>query len=327
MIPPAVLMRSRLKLLNTARPVNTAHLKGTVNGARPVSNVFNKAHSSVKRLINQRTAIKNTNFDKRVNNVRFNNDTTARPKAVVSTVKRNLVNTVFENKVYAVKASACWFWRPKQNVIDHGNLEQELQEQGVIDSGCSRHMTGNMSYLSDYEEIDGGYVAFGGDPRGGKITGKRFNQDCVLFTDTECIVLSPDFKLTDESHVLIKVPRKNNMYSVDLTNIVPSGGLTCLFAKATLDESKLWHKRLGHINFKTMNKLVRGNLVRGTDNQEKDEKQSQNDKTGLGMEKTVKDKAKSKPESQSSQKVNRKVNWSKSKSTPRPKSKKYKFRD
>ncbi|GJY44553.1 hypothetical protein Tco_0432766 [Tanacetum coccineum] len=64
----------------------------------------------------------------------------------------------------------------------------------------------------------------------------------------------------------------------------------------------------------------------GTDNQEKDEKQSQNDKTGLGMEKTVKDKAKSKPESQSSQKVNRKVNWSKSKSTPGPKSKKYKFR-
>ncbi|GJT43220.1 retrovirus-related pol polyprotein from transposon TNT 1-94 [Tanacetum coccineum] len=53
----------------------------------------------------------------------------------------------------------------------------------------------------------------------------------------------------------------------------------------------------------------------GTDNQEKDEKQSQNDKTGLGMEKTVKEKAKSKPESQSSQKVNRKVNWSKSKST------------
>ncbi|GJR24175.1 LanC-like protein GCL1 [Tanacetum coccineum] len=53
----------------------------------------------------------------------------------------------------------------------------------------------------------------------------------------------------------------------------------------------------------------------GTDNQEKNEKQSQNDKTGLGMEKTVKDKAKSKPKSQSSQKVNRKVNWSQSQST------------
>ncbi|GJZ39754.1 reverse transcriptase domain-containing protein [Tanacetum coccineum] len=60
---------------------------------------------------------------------------------------------------------------------------------------------------------------------------------------------------------------------------------------------------------------IRALVGQGTDNQEKDEKQSQNDKTGLGMEKTVKDKAKSKPESQSSQKVNRKVNWSKSKST------------
>ncbi|GJU15611.1 ribonuclease H-like domain-containing protein [Tanacetum coccineum] len=88
-------------------------------------------------------------------------------------------------------------------------------------------------------------------------------KNSVLFTDTECVVLSPDFKLLDENHVLLRVPRKDNMYSVDLKNIVPSGGLTCLFAKATLDESNLWHRRLGHINFKTLNKLVRGNLVRG----------------------------------------------------------------
>ncbi|GKA05836.1 putative ribonuclease H-like domain-containing protein [Tanacetum coccineum] len=88
-------------------------------------------------------------------------------------------------------------------------------------------------------------------------------KNSVLFTDTECVVLSPDFKLLDENHVLLRVPRKDNMYSVDLKNIVPSGGLTCLFAKATLDESNLWHKRLGHINFKTLNKLVRGKIVRG----------------------------------------------------------------
>nr|GEU52429.1 ribonuclease H-like domain-containing protein [Tanacetum cinerariifolium] len=88
-------------------------------------------------------------------------------------------------------------------------------------------------------------------------------KNSVLFIDTECIVLSLDFKLLDESQVLLKVPRKNNMYSVDLKNVVPSEGLACLFAKATLDESNLWHRRLGHINFKTMNKLVRGNLVRG----------------------------------------------------------------
>ncbi|GJR92433.1 putative ribonuclease H-like domain-containing protein [Tanacetum coccineum] len=148
------------------------------------------------------------------------------------------------------------------------------------------------SYLTDYEEIDGGFVAFGGNSKGGKITRKgkirtgkldfedvyfvkelKFNlfsvsqmcdkKNSVLFTDTACVVLSPDFKLTDENHVLLKVPRKDNMYSVDLKNVVPQGGLTCLFAKATPDESNLWHRRLGHVNFKTMNKLVRGNLVRG----------------------------------------------------------------
>nr|GEY04503.1 putative ribonuclease H-like domain-containing protein [Tanacetum cinerariifolium] len=149
-----------------------------------------------------------------------------------------------------------------------------------------------MSYLTDFEEINGGYVAFGGDPKGGKITGKgkirtgkldfddvyfvkelKFNlisvsqmcdkKNSVLFIDTECIVLSPDFKLLDENQVLLRVPRENNMYNVDLKNVVPFGDFTCIFANATLDESNLWHRRLGHINFKTMNKLVKGNLVRG----------------------------------------------------------------
>nr|GEX23983.1 ribonuclease H-like domain-containing protein [Tanacetum cinerariifolium] len=63
--------------------------------------------------------------------------------------------------------------------------------------------------------------------------------------------------------VLKEVSRKNNMYSFDLKNVVPSKGLTCLFAKATNDESNLWHRRLGHINFKTMNKIKKGNPVRG----------------------------------------------------------------
>ncbi|GKA79165.1 ribonuclease H-like domain-containing protein [Tanacetum coccineum] len=147
---------------------------------------------------------------------------------------------------------------------EQGNPQMELQDQGVIDSGCSRHMTWNMSYLTDFEEINGGYVAFG------ELQFNLFSvsqmcdkKNSVLFNDTECIVLSPNFKLTDESHVLLKVPRKNNMYSVDLKNIVPKGGLTCLFTKSTFDESKLWHRRLGNINLKTMNKLVKGNLVRG----------------------------------------------------------------
>nr|GEX33651.1 ribonuclease H-like domain-containing protein [Tanacetum cinerariifolium] len=54
-----------------------------------------------------------------------------------------------------------------------GNPQQALKDKGVIDSGCSRYMTENISYLSDFEEINRGYVAFGGNPKGGKITGKE----------------------------------------------------------------------------------------------------------------------------------------------------------
>ncbi|GKB88202.1 putative ribonuclease H-like domain-containing protein [Tanacetum coccineum] len=88
-------------------------------------------------------------------------------------------------------------------------------------------------------------------------------KNSVLFTDTGCFVLSTDFKLANESQVLLKVPRKNNMYSIDIKNIVPKESLTCLVAKATLDESMLWHKRLDYVNFKTINKLVKDNLVKG----------------------------------------------------------------
>nr|GEV36042.1 putative ribonuclease H-like domain-containing protein [Tanacetum cinerariifolium] len=151
---------------------------------------------------------------------------------------------------------------------------------------------GNMSYLSEFEELNGAYVAFGGNPKGGKISGKgkiktckldfddvyfvkelKFNlfsvsqmcdkKNSVLFTNIECLVLSPDFKLPDESQVLLRVPRENNMYNVNLKNTIPSGDLTCLFAKATINESNLWHRRLGHINFKTIDKLVKGNFVKG----------------------------------------------------------------
>ncbi|GJY33698.1 putative ribonuclease H-like domain-containing protein [Tanacetum coccineum] len=79
-------------------------------------------------------------------------------------------------------------------------------------------------------------------------------KNSVLFTDTGCFVLSPDFKLADESQVLLKVPRKNNIYSVDMKNIVPKECLTCLVAKATLDESMLLHRRLETQSLFLMNK-------------------------------------------------------------------------
>nr|GFA19041.1 hypothetical protein [Tanacetum cinerariifolium] len=64
--------------------------------------------------------------------------------------------------------------RPVSAVVPQikGNPQHALKDKGVIDSGCSRHMTGNMSYLSDFEELNGGYVTFGGNPNGDKIFGK-----------------------------------------------------------------------------------------------------------------------------------------------------------
>ncbi|GJS22796.1 ribonuclease H-like domain-containing protein [Tanacetum coccineum] len=130
-------------------------------------------------------------------------------------------------------------------------------------------MTGNKAYLVEYQDYNGGHVAFGGSK--GYISGKgkiktgkldfedvcfvkelqHFNlfsvsQICekknkVLFTDAECLVLSPNFKLLDENQVLLRVPRQNNMYNFNLENIVPTGGLACLVAKATIDESNKWH--------------------------------------------------------------------------------------
>ncbi|GJV39025.1 putative ribonuclease H-like domain-containing protein [Tanacetum coccineum] len=282
MVPRTVLTRSGPISLNAARPVNTVQPRTVVNNAGPMKNVINNAYSTARRPFNKITATNNSNFKKRVNTVNNKNVNAARLNAIVNTARpKAVLSAVKGNKENAVKASTCW-----------GNPQQDLKDKGVIDSRCSRHMTGNRSYLIDYEENDGGFVAFGGNSKGGKITGKgkirtgkldfedvyfvkelKFNlfsvsqmcdkKNSVLFTDTACVVLSPDFKLTDESHVLLKVPRKDNMYSVDLKNVVPQGGLTCLFAKATPDESNLWHRRLGHVNFKTMNKLVKGNLVRG----------------------------------------------------------------
>ncbi|GJR36120.1 putative ribonuclease H-like domain-containing protein [Tanacetum coccineum] len=259
-VPRAVLMRTCLKPVNTVRHVNTAHPKTIIN------------------TVNGKV---NTAWPKAVN--------TAKPTSIV-------VNAVWTNQVNAVKASACWVWRPKTNVIDqvsknNSHPQQVKEYQGYVDSRCSRHMTWNMSYLTNFKEYDGGYVTFGGGANRGRITSKgtiktgnldfedvyfvkelKFNlfsvsQMCdkknnVLFTDTICLVLSPNFKLPDESQILLRVPRKNNMYNVDMKNIVLKESLTYLVAKATLDESMLWHRRLGHINFKNINKLVKDNLVR-----------------------------------------------------------------
>ncbi|GJR57806.1 putative ribonuclease H-like domain-containing protein [Tanacetum coccineum] len=155
-------------------------------------------------------------------------------------------------------------------------------------------MTGNRAHLEDYQELSKvGSVTFGGSK--GSISGKgtirlgnlvfddvafvkelgHFNlfsisQICdkklnVLFTEKECFVVSSDFKMPDENQVLLKVPRQHNMYTFDMKNVDSSKGYM-FFSRSpppSSDEAKLWHRRLGHLNFKNLNTLVKGNLVRG----------------------------------------------------------------
>nr|GEV51969.1 retrovirus-related Pol polyprotein from transposon TNT 1-94 [Tanacetum cinerariifolium] len=284
-VPTTVVPKSKLVPINAARPITTAVPKFNVTRPRHDKPVVTKPNSPLRRHINCSPSLKASNFPPKVTGVQ----------------------TPMVNAAKGVQGK--WAWKPKCPILDHVShntsasmtlkmfdsndaLRRSKSDKGVIDSGCSRHMTGNMSYLLDFKELNGGHVAFGGNPKGGKISRKgkirtskldfddvyiikelKFNlfsvsqmcdkKDNVLFTDTECLILSPEFKLPDENQVLLRVPRENNMYNVNLKNIVPSRDLTYLFTKATLDESNLWHRRLGHINFKTMNKLVKCNLVRG----------------------------------------------------------------
>ncbi|GJU05932.1 hypothetical protein Tco_1122362 [Tanacetum coccineum] len=115
-IPKAVLMKSGIKTLNTdgqnfskaalsvntARPINSAYPRSTVNSARTTSNI--------RRPFKKSTTNKNSNLKEKVNTIK-GNVTTAGPKAVVSDNKGNEANVV--------KASACWVWRPKKKVLDH----------------------------------------------------------------------------------------------------------------------------------------------------------------------------------------------------------------
>ncbi|GJW39882.1 putative ribonuclease H-like domain-containing protein [Tanacetum coccineum] len=142
-----------------------------------------------------------------------------------------------------------------------GNPEEELKDHAIIDSGgritgkepqtsCIEFLK-NVSYV---KELKFNLLSVS------QICDKKHN---VLFTDTECLILSPKFKIVDENLVLLRAPRKNDVYSLNLKSIISSGEVTCLVAKASEDEAILWHRRLGHVNFKNINKLVKSNLVRG----------------------------------------------------------------
>ncbi|GKF33032.1 hypothetical protein Tco_0106232, partial [Tanacetum coccineum] len=145
MVPRTVLMKSCLVSINTARK-NILKTTVSVNTARQV----NTAHS--KTTVNAGRPMVNTVKDKNVN--------AARPKVVVNVARPKAV-------VNAVKGNNVKLLRPQL-----GNPQMDLQDKGVIDSRCSRHMTWNVSYLTDYEKNRWRICCFWREPQRGKITGK-----------------------------------------------------------------------------------------------------------------------------------------------------------
>ncbi|GJY12731.1 putative ribonuclease H-like domain-containing protein [Tanacetum coccineum] len=179
-------------------------------------------------------------------------------------------NTAYKSHKYvvkgkvgtAVKTSAGYVWRttiPLSNInsgpIPDSNVFMFPSKGSISGKGTIR--LGNLVFddVAFVKEL-GHFNLFSIS----QICDKKLN---VLFTEKECFVVSSDFKMPDENQVLLKVPRQHNMYTFDMKNVDSSQGYTCLLAKASSNEAKLWHRRLGHLNFKNLNKLVKDNLVRG----------------------------------------------------------------
>ncbi|GJU86757.1 ribonuclease H-like domain-containing protein [Tanacetum coccineum] len=220
--------KARCKYHQRERMVNgTNHLR--------VNHSANRSHpgtqrNTVPKVVLTRTGLKPVNIVRHVN-----------PKSTRRSFQRR---TTYNNINFSQKVNTA---RPNSAVL---NAVRANKGKGVKASACWDFRRRKLMSLFHVQGFDGGCVAFGGELNVGKITGNGINQNGKL--DFDGCVLFKELIL-----------RKNNMYNVDMKNIVPKKDLTCLVVKATNDESMLWHRRLGHTNFKNINKLVKENLVRG----------------------------------------------------------------
>nr|GEY11798.1 hypothetical protein [Tanacetum cinerariifolium] len=214
-------------------------VRPNMNVAQPKRTSFHKlAHSYSKRPFQRTSAVRSQFRAPWVLTVNRNFPTVNKKFPIGST---NFFTADMGKKGNAVKASACWISKPRQNITTKGpnsnSVSVMFKKYTYIDTqGRLKHITGNISYLSDYEPFDGGYVSF--SQGGCKITGKGTIK-------TKCIVLGRNFKLSDDTNVLLRTHRQHNMYSINLNNIVPHKDLICLVAKASADECMLWHRRPG----------------------------------------------------------------------------------
>ncbi|GJR42140.1 putative ribonuclease H-like domain-containing protein [Tanacetum coccineum] len=189
----AVLTKSGIVLVSAAKPINTTAPKPFVNVAKPRPNAFQKSHSLTRRPFYQQTIHKIRNLNEIVNTAKVKSVNTAKGNRVTSVVKEQGIN--------AVKTLACWVWRPKIKIQDHGDPQVALKDTRIFDSGCSRHMTGNNSYLIDYQEYNGGFVAFAGSFKGVS-AGNRTNGYAGLETNFDAGQAKKE-KVPDQDYILL----------------------------------------------------------------------------------------------------------------------------
>ncbi|GJU79379.1 ribonuclease H-like domain-containing protein [Tanacetum coccineum] len=241
--------------INSVSPkVNTVSSNiNTVRSRQPVPHKTSNSFSPKRPQMNQIN--QRRDFSKTYSSVR-------RPFAK-STAQMAHSNAVMGSWGSAVKTSASYNWRnsrPNSN-CDSGptfiRTEHPLKnmvDRGIFDSGCSGHMTSNKDQLEDFKSFNGGFVTFGGSK--GYISGKgkirvgnldfdsvsfvkelgHFNlflisqnddtADRFFFTETECLIVSSDFKVLDENQILLKVPKHHNMYSFDMKTPTPAKGIS-----------------------------------------------------------------------------------------------------
>nr|GEU93394.1 putative ribonuclease H-like domain-containing protein [Tanacetum cinerariifolium] len=216
------------------RPVRT-----NMNDARPHRTSFNKkAHSYANRPVHRTSAVRSPYRAPWVPTINRNYPPVNRK---FSTGSRNFPTA---NRKFPTASRKFPTGSTKSPTADigmkgkAGSSQNKINDKGYWDSGCSRHMTSNISYLSDYEPFDGGYVSFG---QGGcKITRKgTIKTGKLKFENVYFVKDLKDFKLLDDANILLRTPRKHNMYSIGLNNIFPHRDLTCLVAKASADEYNL----------------------------------------------------------------------------------------
>ncbi|GJS00574.1 hypothetical protein Tco_0317082 [Tanacetum coccineum] len=261
------------------RPVQLITVRQNVNSVRPNVNTVRANVNSVRQNVNSiRSNVNTGSFNintikakQPINTSNINSFSPVRPQVnkfnqrsnfsksnspvrrpiVRNTAKMSYTHAVKGNWGIVVKTSAGYNWRktrPNSNCNSGSNFIQTVNATDTMQTKPEKAwwiglglMTSNKDYLDDFDKNEKGNF--------GHFNLFSISQICdtqykVLFTETECLVVSLDFKMPDENQILLKVPRQHNMYNFDMKTPALTKDYACLIAKATSDESKLWHRRL-----------------------------------------------------------------------------------